>query len=248
MKVAIISDIHSNLNALRTVWKHILCQKCERIYCLGDIVGYGPKPLECWKAIKEISVGIVKGNHEDCVCTPSKEENINLYAIEGVRFSRSHLPDEVINKIRLLPTKLTIEDLDLTICHGSFSEPSAWEYIDSPNLARKELKVIPTRLCAIGHTHNPFLFSSQGLVDLIPDNMELDLNKKYIINVGSVGQPRDSDCRASYCTLDFTFEETKITKIVFNLHRVFYNIAQTDKEIAEAKISTFLAERLYRGE
>lgn len=248
MKIAIVSDIHGNFTALKKVHEHIVQQKCQKIFCLGDIVGYGPKPFECWSLIKHTCSEILKGNHEDAICTPSKEIYMNPYAVEGVSFSRSNLPDEVINEMRLLPTKKVIDELDLTICHGAYSKPSAWKYISNTETSKRELDLVPTRFCMVGHTHNPFVFGSKaGLYECITNDMELDHEERFLINVGSVGQPRDGDCRASYGTLEFKFKDSKVIKSTFKLHRVFYNILETYQEIEKANISSYLGDRLYRG-
>ena len=248
MKIALISDIHSNAVALSAVAKHIKNNNCDKIICLGDTVGYGPHPSQCWNWIKKYCTVILKGNHEDCVCDSYKELNMNRYAIEGCRFARLHMESEKIDELQQLPTKVVMEEHSLTICHGSFSEPCAWTYIDNPESAETELELVGTRLCAVGHTHCPFVFRlGYGLYEYIPNNMLLKSQYKYLINVGSVGQPRDGDCRSAYVTLEYN-ENDKDADVILNLHRVFYDVAKVDAFMEKCNISSFLGDRLYRGE
>ena len=244
MKIAILSDIHSNLEALMTVLKDLQQQKVDKILCLGDIIGYGPYPQECLDLIKKYAEVIVRGNHEDTTCWPDKyEERLSMYALEGIRFSRKSLSDENIDFLSKLSTVKIMEDLSITLAHGSFTEDSSWQYINNESEAKKELASITTKLCFIGHTHIPFVFgSNKGLYKILPDNLILEKNQKFLINVGSVGQPRDGDCRACYGILSVQ-QET-----VFNLRRVFYDVETTAKAIRKAKLPFFLGERLFRGE
>lgn len=244
MKIAIISDIHSNLYALEAVIQDIKHRGVDDIYCLGDIVGYGAHPNTCLNIVKRRCSKIVKGNHEDAVCNIQREMELSRFAREGVVFSRKNMESNQIDFLSKLPYMIILEDLDMILCHGSYTEPQAWNYIDSPYAARKELEVTPNRLCFIGHTHNPCVFGSEnGLYDYYEDEMELDKNQKYIINVGSVGQPRDGDVRSSYGLIEIDNDSIKLTIV-----RVFYDIENTERAMKDANISSFLSERLFKGE
>lgn len=249
MKIAILSDIHGNLVALEAVLKDALAQKVTSFYCLGDIVGYGPKPQECWDIIKKTCEKIVQGNHEDAVARPYFENDLSRYAIEGVRFSRRNLSKESIKEIDKLPTKILIDELDMVLCHGSFSSPSNWNYVLNTEEAEAQIQICTKRVCVIGHSHSPFVYGSKGkLYGELPDTFPLAPDEKFIINVGSVGQPRDEDCRSSYGI--FEIEENKesnIKKISFILQKVHYNIDETVKQMNEANISSYLSNRLYEG-
>lgn len=243
MKFAIISDVHSNFVALQAVQADIKAQGIEKVHCLGDTLGYGPHPLECLNLVLTMCETVLKGNHEDAVCIPSMERELNSFASEGVRFSREHLTPGIIEGINGFPPVKLLPDIDFVLCHGSFSGDSMWNYIDSPYKAKEELKHTPHRICVVGHTHNPFVFDSKkGLHKFIPDDLVLDKTAKYIINVGSVGQPRDGDVRSSYGVFNITDDG-----ITFNLRRVFYDIAKVEKAIKAENISPELAERLYSG-
>jgi len=244
MKIAIISDVHSNLEALQSVKKDIETQGIDEVHCLGDTLGYNANPLECLNIVLQMCKTVLKGNHEDSVCNLERCYDLNRLASEGVHFSRKKLTQGIIDGIDKFPCVKQLPDLDLVLCHGSFTEPSMWKYLDTPYKAKQELEKIPRRICLVGHTHTPFVFcSKKGLHKYIPDNLELDLEAKYIINVGSVGQPRDGDCRSSYAMLEF-----KDNTVIFNLRRVFYDISKTARAMFDAQISTELSERLYLGE
>lgn len=246
MKVAIISDIHSNLEALIAVQADIISQSIRQVFCLGDVVGYGPFPRNCLNLTRKISQIILKGNHEDCVCDQTNlKERLNNYAIEGIKFSIKRLTDEDISFINTFPLVKVIQELDLSLGHGSFYEPDKWIYIENPEEARAELQRTLTRICFVGHTHIPYVFGSKkGLYEELPDDLLLDKEEKFLINVGSVGQPRDGDCRASYGILEYKNDGS----VRFNLRRVFYNISQTKDAMKKTGLPPWLYERLFRGE
>jgi predicted phosphodiesterase len=242
-KIAIISDIHANLTALEAVLKDAKNQVVDEYWNLGDTVGYGSQPLECINIINKLCSKIIKGNHEDGVCNILSERKFSHFALEGVRFSRKKLSKNVIETLSKLPEKIVIKNLNITFCHGSYTEPSIWNYIDSPWTAERELEVIPTRICFVGHTHVPVIFGSKSKVcKILSDGNILDKKQKYIINVGSVGQPRDGDCRASYGIIDIGEE------ITFNLRRIDYDIDKTAKAMQKEYIDSYLYERLFKGE
>lgn len=244
MKIAVVSDIHSNLVALEAVKADIEAQGIDQVHCLGDTLGYGPWPLECLNIVLTMCQTVLKGNHEDAVCHPDREMDLNRFAAEGIRFSRDKLSKDIIAGIDKFPYTKVLPHADFVLCHGSYTEPSMWKYLDSPHKTREELKETPNRICLVGHTHSPFVFGSKrNLYKFLPDELELDPEQKYIINVGSVGQPRDGDVRACYGVFDLSAE-----RIVFSLKRVFYDISKVEKAIRAADISIELAERLYAGE
>ena len=244
MRFAIISDIHSNLEALYAVISDISKQKVNTILCLGDVVGYGPHPKGCLELVRREASIILKGNHEDCVCYPEDlDKKLNPLAAEGVRFSIKRLNNDDVSFLKTLPMTHVYTEYDLSISHGTFTDPDKWNYIESPEDAQRDLEGITTKICLIGHTHMPFVFGSeQGLYEELVDNFLLK-NEKYLINVGSVGQPRDGDCRASYGILDY-----KDATITYTLRRIFYNIAKTEGAMKALRRPLRLSERLFRGE
>jgi len=243
LRIAILSDIHSNWEALKAVWYDLNKLKMDLVYCLGDVIGYGPQPRACWQAAGVMSKVIIRGNHEEAIVDPIfAADYFNHRALAGIQFAAQQLTDKQKQAIGKLPLHLILSELDITLAHGAFSKP--WEYIDSPDRAKEELLHIPTRLCFVGHTHIPFVFASQdGLIKDIEDDMVLSAEQKFLINVGSVGQPRDGDCRACYGIL-----EIRDGQYYFDLRRVFYDIQKTADAIRAEDLPVWLAERLFLGE
>jgi predicted phosphodiesterase len=247
LKIAILSDVHSNLTALEAVLEDAKKQKIDQYFSLGDQIGYGPKPQECWDIIKKICLQIVQGNHEDAVANPYFENDLSRYAVEGVRFSRRNISKKTLKELDKLPTKIFLEELDMVLCHGSFNEPSNWNYVLDSEDAEAQLKICTKRICVLGHSHSPFIYGSKGkLYGELPNTFPLTDDERFIINVGSVGQPRDEDCRSSYGIFEIK-EENGIKKTSFTLQRVSYDIDETVKQMNEAKISSYLSKRLYEG-
>jgi predicted phosphodiesterase len=244
MKIGIISDIHGNWPALKATLKDMNRKKVDTIFCLGDVVGYGPNPLKCWKTIRRKARLIVKGNHEDGVCNPKRaEEELTELAFAGIEYSRRILPKWAIDRIKELRPLAILTSLNVTLAHSSFSDPTAWEYIEESEEAEIELNALKTSIGFIGHTHIPFVYGSlHGLFEKLPDNLHLAVKEKYLINVGSVGQPRDGDCRASYGIIEMRGQEK-----FFSLERVFYDIEKTATAIRNSGLPKILAERLFQG-
>jgi len=244
MKIAVISDVHSNLTALEAVIKDIESQNIKSIACLGDILGYGPFPVESFEIVKDFCQIILKGNHDEACINDMIPFEFTRYAAEGIRFSKDKINDSIKEYMSKLPFTHLIEPLDTILCHGTYREPEKWNYILNKQDAKHEIRHIPHRICLVGHTHIPMVYGSRGyLMDTLPDIIELDPKQKYIINVGSIGQPRDGDCRACYCILDYE----SIGKVVINFRRIFYNIGLTAKAMKDAEISDYLSDRLYKG-
>jgi len=248
LKIAIMSDIHGNWEALQAVFRDITEQGATRILCLGDTVGYGPQPRECLEAVWKQKSTFLKGNHEAAVCLlDTEKKNIQKVlcdlAFSGIVYARFQLADKHLKFMRALPETYVLPKLGISLAHGAFSRGHTWRYINTEETAGKELKAVTTPLCFIGHTHSAFVFGSKkGHYGSVPVGMPLK-DEKFLINVGSVGQPRDGDCRAAYVILEMTEQGPPIT-----LRRVFYDIGETERAIINAKLPRVLAERLYCGE
>jgi predicted phosphodiesterase len=242
MKIGIISDIHGNLEALERVMDDMAEQSVDRVCCLGDILGYGPFPAECLAIVRRITNLILMGNHEDSVLHLAKAEaELNEAALAGVRFSRTQLSKSDLNFLATLPDKQIIDDLDLALAHGSYSAPSAWKYIFGEGEADDEMAHAPARILVVGHTHHPMLFTSVGGLNNIPsDSVELKRNMRYLINVGSVGQPRDLDNRASFVVYD-----SQTSRVAFR--RIEYDIESAGRRILEGAGDPNFAHRLFLG-
>lgn len=246
---AIISDIHGNLTALEAVLRDIDGVGVEEIWCLGDIVGYGPQPLECLRVARERCSIVVRGNHEVAL-KPGGGEKFNVRARSAIDWTREAIasaPDgaEWFAWLETLPTHFTYEDI--LFCHGSPRDPTE-EYLmpkepkNSPKMKAQFERM--ERYAFVGHTHYPGVFE-EGENFTPPERMlagnlyMLDYSVKAIINVGSVGQPRDRNPRACYVTFDGD-------SVVYR--RVAYDVGKTRALIHKvAALDPFLGDRLVEG-
>jgi predicted phosphodiesterase len=238
VKYAIISDIHSNLEALNTVIKFLQSQKINKIICLGDIVGYGPHPNECITIIKNECDVCIMGNHDHAVLGLTDISYFNQFAKESVLWTREQLTDE--SRSFLTNLSFTFETENTLFVHSTPVEPEEWNYILSTQEANIYLEKINFRLVFIGHSHVPVVFSS-GHGPVFEKSMILDLEKeKYIVNVGSVGQPRNKDPRS--CFVLYNDEQNTIEYVLLD-----YDIKKTYQDIIEKRLPPFLATRLLSG-
>ena len=242
MRTLIISDVHSNLTALKTVLED--AKPFDRVWCLGDVVGYGPDPNECISRVRDLPLlKCVKGNHDAAIIG---DINIRAFIYEA-RASLDWL-DTVIsieNRRWLgeLDERIALDDISMV--HGSPSSP-IWEYVMDIQTARDNMDAFTTSVCLVGHTHIPALFSQEG-EELkttkritLPVDQPMELNHKSILNPGSVGQPRDHDPRASYLIYDD--EENHWIH-----HRVSYDVEKVQKRILAAGLPSQHAYRLSKG-
>lgn len=248
MKYAIFADIHSNLEALNVLLEYYVKEKVDKYFCCGDIVGYGPNPNECIEKIRQLGVNIpvlvVAGNHDLASIGLKDITWFNEYAQDAILWTRNELTSENIDYLKSLPQKYA--DENLTLVHGSPREPVE-EYIINLRQARENLQFFSTPVCFVGHSHTPFFYqkNAQGEesygsffqknpIILLPDS-------KAIINVGSVGQPRDGDLRAAGAIFDSDKKE-------IHLARFIYNILPVQQKMLAAKLPSFLVERLNYGQ
>jgi putative phosphoesterase len=225
MRLAILSDIHSNIDALKTVVAELNGRVSpDVIVCAGDIVGYGAFPNECCGAINEISKHVVLGNH-DLAVLDRDTSFMNPYAAEAVIWTSARLDDDSRRWLHSLSTeaKFRVAGLDVAMYHGSIENST--EYVFEEDAAESMLARARCGLLILGHTHTPF-------VKRFPSGL--------IINPGSVGQPRDGDPRTCYALLDTDSEDCEIL-------RLDYDIDMAAKAIESAGLPRFLADRLYVG-
>ena len=241
MKVAVISDIHSNLAALETVLSAL--GSVDAIWHLGDTVGYGPQPQAVVDRLREVGAIGVRGNHDDAGGGADTIEFFNPDGYAAISWTRLRIDDSARLYLAGLPERLVPVGSDFTLSHGSPSDP-IWEYIDSADVAEKNFSAFSTAYCLVGHTHVPAVFRrSQGRMRMLrayaESRIELD-ERRLILNPGSVGQPRDSDPRSSYLLID-----TGAGLATWN--RVEYDIAATQAAILAAGLPPHLARRLSSG-
>lgn len=231
MKLAVISDIHGNLEALEKVFLDISKKNVDQIICLGDVVGYGPKPNECIELILENKIKCVKGNHDE-TCTSLKNiESFNDSAADAANWTNKTLKENNKKYLEDLPN--TISKDGMLFVHGSPFDP-LYEYVDRNKVMSEEYSKeieqnIKEKVIFVGHTHRPF---------------NIKKNEYLSINPGSVGQPRDGDSRAAYCLFDTKTREEERGEII----RVEYDIAKTQDQMVKEKLPDFLINRLFHGE
>jgi predicted phosphodiesterase len=239
MRVAILSDIHANLEALEAVLADARAQACTEFVCLGDIVGYNANPGECVEIIRDLACPVVKGNHDEQASIISSTEGFNELAEEAIDWTRAKLSAE--DKAWLSDLRLTRQVHDFTIVHATLDTPGQWGYVFNDLDAVASFTYQHTSLCFFGHTHWPTAFVRDDSVRRITvGQVVLSAGKKYFINPGSIGQPRDRDWRAAYCILH-------TDRLVVEERRVKYDLAAAQRKVREAGLSDRLADRLAAG-
>ncbi len=243
MRYAILGDIHANLKAFTAVLKDIKKRGgTEKLWCLGDIVGYGPDPHECIELLRQNDHIGVAGNHDLAAIGKIDTSEFNSDAADAADWTAQQLTSTDIEYLRSLP--LVIEEGDFTLAHGSPRNP-VWEYLISPDIAEENLACFKTPYCLVGHSHVPLIFRFQEngicISDQVLDDAELALGQnRLIINPGGVGQPRDGDPRASYAIYD---SESRTMR----LYRVTYDIAATQSKMLKCRLPENLVARLSYG-
>jgi diadenosine tetraphosphatase ApaH/serine/threonine PP2A family protein phosphatase len=232
MLIAILSDIHGNLPALEEVLKKAEDLKADVLYCLGDTVGYGPFPNECVSLVREHCSVILKGNHDSGLIGETPLEDFNHYGRDAIVWSKSVVTAEHQEFLHTLPSLM--QHNGVTLAHSSPHKPDAWTYILTMRSAQDNFAAFSSTICFIGHTHVPVVIGEDGTVN------KYKPGTRCIINVGSVGQPRDGNPRAAFGIYDTeTFE--------YNLIRVPYEIQRTARAVRDLGLPEFLAQRLFQG-
>jgi len=240
VRYAILSDIHGNLEALRAVLADAR-DRVDAFLCLGDIVGYGADPEACIELVAEHCQMVVGGNHEQAVAGRIDLNWFNPYARAAAEWTHDRLDDDQRAWLGSLP--LVSEVGDATLVHASPAYPEEWEYLVSAEDGFAAFGAFTTRLCFVGHSHLPGMWvqGSWGRGHEAGDvKVAIDPGGRYIINVGSVGQPRDHDPRAAYALWD---AEARTLAI----RRVTYDLDAARAKIVAAGLPRFLADRLAAG-
>jgi len=239
MRFAILSDIHANLEALTAVLEDASRQQIDRYVCLGDIVGYNANPKECLDIVREMNMACVKGNHDEYCSGESALEGFNPQAAMAIEWTRNQLTPW--DRQWLHDLKYVRMVMGFTIVHATLDGPQRWAYVFDKLKAAAGFTYQNTKLCFFGHTHVPVAFVRDTSVrGGSYSKFRLEPGKKYFINVGSVGQPRDGDPRAAYVIYDSN-------QGTIELRRVNYDIETAQKKILEAGLPRRLAERLAVG-
>jgi diadenosine tetraphosphatase ApaH/serine/threonine PP2A family protein phosphatase len=239
MKFAILGDIHSNLEALHTVLADAKAQGVTRYACVGDIVGYNANPVECLGIVRELGAISVRGNH-DHYCSYSESLNgFHPLAADVVSWTRKQLNAEQQEFLRNLRYVAPVETF--TIVHATLDMPEQWGYVFDRLEAEANFNYQTTNICFYGHTHMPLAFEKTDTIRFgLYTKLKVGLGRKYFINVGSVGQPRDGDPRAAYVIYD-------MVNNVVELRRLPYDIEKTQRKILDAGLPGRIAARLAQG-
>jgi len=240
-RIAVISDIHSNLQALTAVWARIDDLGIDTIFCLGDVVGYGGKPAECLGMIRDNNVRTVQGNHDALIADGSLRLDFNVYSLAAVEHNRKLLTQDDLNWLGALPTSFRDGD-DALFVHGSPDDRDRYLiYLDDLQEASASvLEAEGPGVCFFGHTHHPVVFDGQGFIPVKQKKIYLEDNLRMLVNPGSVGQPRDNDPRSSFAWWDRA-EGT------LNFERVEYDNLAAREDILEAGLPRILGDRLLEG-
>jgi len=239
VRYAVIGDIHGNFHALESVLKDAEQQGYDKLLCVGDLVGYGAQPAECIEGVREKETIVVAGNHDFGVVEKTTIECFNADAQDAVIWTRDQLTEEQKNYLKELP--LVHEMEDLTLVHGTLCYPEYFDYIQTLYDAYLSFQALHTPICFLGHSHVPIVFFNDNPISYFMEpEVDLEDAPKVIVNVGSVGQPRDQDPRACYAIFDV--EKKRVW-----LRRVEYDVEAAKQKILDAGLPPTNAHRLLLG-
>lgn len=245
MRCAFISDIHGNHEALSAVLADIKQKGIKKIFCLGDTVGYGADPAQCLAEVSGLTDQVVAGNHDHGAVGLLDLSSFNLNARKAAEWTGKKLRSGDKDVLKKLPLylKSNIQGNGILMVHSTPNKPEDWHYILSLDEAEYQFENFSEKICVIGHSHQPVFWEcdARGKCSIAGrEYVHLENDRRYIINVGSVGQPRDGDPRASYAICDGERMEVAI-------RRVEYDIKSAQEKIIRAGLPVRLAERLSPG-
>jgi predicted phosphodiesterase len=245
MRILLLSDVHANLPALEAVIKH--ARDFEQVWCLGDVVGYGPEPNECIDRLREYPLISLAGNHDLAVVEKIALSDFTKTAQEIIFWTRQQLTASNLEWLRSLAASPLSVGHGITLVHAT-PRDSVWEYLVTREIARDNLAFVETPICLNGHSHIPIIFRKpwdglKVLEEPLPVNSPILLRTydQIFINPGSVGQPRDEDPRASYAVID-------LDAMTLTHRRVQYDFTATQKLMKQANFPDRLIRRLRFGQ
>lgn len=239
MKFAILGDIHSNLEALTAVLADAKTQGVTHYLCVGDIVGYNANPVECVNIIHDLCPTVVRGNHDHYCSHDDNLDGFHPLAADAVDWTRKQLSEEMRLYLRKLKLVAMVESF--TLVHSTLDMPEMWGYVFDKLEAEAHFHYQTTNVCFFGHTHVPLAFEKAEQVRCgLYTRIQVARGKKYFVNVGSVGQPRDGDPRSSYAIYD-------LVRGLIELRRVPYDFRITQKKILDTGLPSRVAARLAVG-
>ena len=242
MRALAVADIHANLAAFEAVLADAASYGgFDAIWCLGDIVGYGPEPAACIELLREQAHAAIAGNHDLAVIERLSTAEFNPSGQAAIEWTKGVLKEAELDYLRALPS--VVSEADFTLVHGSLVDP-VWEYLISSETAADHLALQETHFGLVGHSHLPLVFfEAEGGVrgGRLEEGFVLPLTQaRFVANVGGLGQPRDGDPRAAYGIVDTEARE-------LSLHRVAYDIERTQARMRAVGLPKFLSERLEHG-
>jgi len=244
MRLGIFSDIHANYEALSAVLEVMRHETIDEYHCLGDVVGYGGSPNECADIVRDVAKFTILGNHDAAVAGRMDYSYYYEAAREALDKHAEILTAQNTAWLKGLPYSQRVEEASVDLCHGSPVRLEEFDYIFAPEQARECLPMYDdmAHLTMIGHSHlcKVFELTRTDAVELPANDVKLDPNKKYIVSVGSVGQPRDYDNRASFVIFD---SEDKM----LSFRRIEYDIESAAQKVLNCKLERNFAHRLYIG-
>ena len=238
MKIAVISDIHANLEALEACLAKLDELKPDKLVCLGDMVDYCAQPNECIELIRNNSDIVILGNHDEAQFNHELIEGFSENAYLSSVHTRTVIKPEYVEYFKTLPYSYSIENL--LFVHASPLTVPEYSYILTPETAKFNFKSFSENICFIGHSHRPVIFKEHGSNVFETESVNKEEKFRYIINAGSIGQPRDGDPR-----LSFGFFDTENYNYIN--YRVNYPVENASKKIMLENLPVFLAERILKG-
>ncbi|MBK7151734.1 MAG: metallophosphoesterase family protein [Sandaracinaceae bacterium] len=244
MRIGIFSDVHANIEALSAVMEAFTNESIDQFYCLGDVVGYGASPNECADIVRDVTVATILGNHDAAVAGRMDYSYYYEAARQALDYHAGILSPANMAWLKALPYKQERNDIGLHLCHGSPLRLEEFEYIFAPEQARECLPIFEQLgdITLIGHSHLCKVFGLRpGEVQELPaTKFKLEKGTRYIVSVGSVGQPRDYDNRASYTIYDSDAR-------TFEFKRVEYDIESAASKIFDSSLERNFGNRLFIG-
>lgn len=244
MRLGIFGDIHNNYEALTASYKVLERAGCDKLVCTGDVVGYGASPKECIEFFWKHEIQSVKGNHDHYTTQIGYDWNIQPYAKEVIKWTQDKLESDHIKWLKDLPFTFKVEGVEIVHASLEITDGSSWPYILDSQTAMFHFFMQTTRFCFFGHTHIPLLFTinkGQVVFELLTTRkFPRRPIGKYLINPGSVGQPRDFNSKAAVTVFD-------TDSLEIELYRIDYNIKKAQEKILTAGLPEELAERLHAG-
>ncbi|MBM4129163.1 MAG: metallophosphoesterase family protein [Nitrospira sp.] len=240
MQYAVLSDVHANLDALKKVLEDVDQRKIKDILFIGDAVGYGPDPNECIEMLMKRCKVLLAGNHDWAVLGLTDIAYFNEYARAAIVWTQRVITESNRAILKSFLIKKTLKEEDIFLVHSTPREPEEWHYLLTLWDAEVNFHYFNNTFCFLGHSHQPFIVERLPSGEIVTHKKSVITGKtrRYIINAGSVGQPRDGDPRACYALIDD--EKIEIIKVP-------YDIESVQKRMRKEGLPSFLIERLSYG-